>query len=313
MEKVLIAIGGNSLIKDQNRQSFEDQYEAAKETAQKVAQVIERGYKVVITHGNGPQVGFNLLRSEISRHAIHEMPLVGCVAETQGEIGFIIQQTLCNALLANGVKRCIATVVTQVEVDKDDPSFSKPSKPVGLFYSRDDAQRCMKERGWTMMEDANRGFRRVVPSPKPLQVIEVEAIQSLLDAGVIVIAGGGGGIPVVRRDGGQLCGIDAVIDKDLASAKLGLALGVSVLVISTGVRGVYLNFGKKSQRLLEHATIEELMKFRAEGHFATGSMLPKIDAIIEFIESGGQRAVVTKPEHILDAVLGKAGTQVTPS
>lgn len=312
MEKVLIAVGGNSLIKHQNKQSFEDQYETAKQTAERIADIIEHGYSVVVTHGNGPQVGFNLLRSEISRHAIHEMPLLGCVAETQGEIGFILQQTLHNALLARGIKKCTVTVVTQVEVDKDDPSFLKPSKPVGLFYSREDAERCVKERGWTMMVDANRGYRRVVPSPKPLRVVEVSAIRILLEAGVVVVAAGGGGIPVVRKDGGTLVGVDAVIDKDLASAKLALALGVSIFVISTTVPGVYLNFGKKNQNLLKHVTVDELKRFREEGHFAVGSMLPKVDAIIEFLESGGQRAVVTKPEDMLDAVLGKAGTQVRP-
>lgn len=312
-KRVLIAIGGNSLIKDQNRQSVQDQYEAAAETAGYIADVFTHGYQVVVTHGNGPQVGFILLRSELSRHAIHEVPLVSCVADTQGAIGYHIQQTLRNALLDRGIEAQVVTIVTQCVVDPRDPSFKNPTKPIGLFYSREDAERAQRERGWVMMEDANRGFRRVVPSPRPLRIVEVEAIKGLLELGVIVVAAGGGGIPVLEDpETGKLQGVDAVIDKDLASALLAAALGVEIMVISTAVPGVYLNFGRRDQKLLDIATASEMRRYMAEGHFARGSMAPKVEAILNFLESGGRRGAITLPENLLAAVEGKAGTQIVP-
>lgn len=311
--RVLIAIGGNSLIHDQNRQSVRDQYEAAADTSRRIAAVIERGFQVVVTHGNGPQVGFILLRSEISRHAIHEVPLVSCVADTQGAIGYHLQQTLRNALLERGIRTEVVTVVTQCVVDAEDPSFQDPSKPIGLFYSREDAERARRERGWVMMEDAHRGFRRVVPSPRPLDIVEVPVIRGLMDLGVMVIAAGGGGIPVVRDpETGALRGVDAVIDKDLASALLANALGIKTFVISTAVPGAYVNFGRRDQRLLRQVTAREMARFAEEGHFATGSMAPKVEAVLRFLAGGGQRAVITSPEHLGDALDGRAGTQVVP-
>ncbi len=311
--RVLIAIGGNSLIRDQNRQTVADQYEAAADTARRIADVIARGFQVVVTHGNGPQVGFILLRSELSRHAIHEVPLVSCVADTQGAIGYHLQQTLRNALLARGNRADVVTVITQCVVDPDDPSFQNPSKPIGLFYSREDAERARRERGWVMMEDAHRGFRRVVPSPRPIEIIEVPVIRGLMDLGVMVIAAGGGGIPVVRDpDTGALRGVDAVIDKDLASALLANALGVPTFVISTAVPGAYVNFGRRDQRLLKQVTASDLAQYAREGHFAKGSMAPKVEAVLQFLRGGGRRAVITSPEHLEAALDGRTGTQVVP-
>lgn len=311
--RVLIAIGGNSLIQDQNRQSVSDQYEAAADTSRRIAAVIERGYQVVVTHGNGPQVGFILLRSELSRHAIHEVPLVSCVADTQGAIGYHLQQTLRNALVERGIQADVVTVVTQCVVDAEDPSFQSPSKPIGLFYSREDAERAQRERGWVMMEDAHRGFRRVVPSPRPIEIVEVAAIRGLMDQGVMVIAAGGGGIPVVRdAETGALRGVDAVIDKDLASALLANALGIETFLISTAVPGVYVNYGKRDQRLLRRVTAADLARFAQEGHFAKGSMAPKVEAVLRFLDGGGRRAVITSPERLCEALEGQEGTQVVP-
>lgn len=301
------------MIRDQNRQTVADQYEAAAYTSHRLADVIAQGYKVVVTHGNGPQVGFILLRSELSRHAIHEVPLVSCVADTQGAIGYHLQQTLRNALLERGIHAEVVTVVTQCVVDAGDPSFQEPSKPIGLFYSREDAERARRERGWIMMEDANRGFRRVVPSPRPLEIVEVPVVRGLMDLGFMVIAAGGGGIPVVRDpQTGALRGVDAVIDKDFASALLANALGIETFVISTAVPGVYLNFGQRNQRLLREVTASELARYAKEGHFARGSMAPKVEAVLQFLSLGGRRAVITDPDHLTRAISGEAGTSVVP-
>lgn len=309
--KALIAIGGNSLIADQNRQSVADQYASALKTCQKVAAVIQEGWQVVLTHGNGPQVGFMLLRSELSRHAIHEVPLVSCVADTQGALGFHLQLALRNALRERGVGGEVATVVTQSVVDGDDPSFETPVKPVGLFYSREDAQQKVRDLGWVMMEDARRGYRRVVPSPRPLEIVELDSIRTLVDKGITVITAGGGGIPVVRDPDGVLRGVDAVVDKDSTSVLLAGALGIDILVVSTGVPGVYLDFGGPDQRLIRNATTEEMRRYAGQGHFARGSMGPKVEAVIDFLTAGGKEAIITSPEHLLDALQGRAGTRVT--
>lgn len=306
----LIAIGGNSLIKDKAHQSVDDQYQTALETCRNIASVIEKGWRVVVTHGNGPQVGFILLRSEMSRASLHEVPLVSCVADTQGAIGFHLQMGLHNALLERGRTVEVATVVTQCVVDATDKSFQNPTKPIGLFYSQEEAEKAVAERGWTVVEDAGRGWRRVVPSPKPTEVVEVPAIRALLEKDVMVIAAGGGGIPVVREPDGQLRGVDAVIDKDLASSLLATALGVDTLVISTAVPSVYLAFGKPDQRRLDEVTVGQMKAWAAEGHFAKGSMAPKVDAAIGFLERGGRQAIITSPELVEDALEGKAGTRI---
>jgi len=308
----LIAIGGNSLIKDKDHQTVQDQYEAAYETCEHIADVIASGWRVVVTHGNGPQVGFILLRSELARHAIHEVPLVSCVADTLGAIGWHLQMALGNVLRLRGMPGHVATVVTQCVVDAADPSFANPTKPIGMFYTREEALKHAAERGWTVAEDSNRGWRRVVPSPRPLEVVEVEAIKALLEAGVMVVAAGGGGIPVVRGPDGTLRGIDAVIDKDLASSLLATALGVDTLVISTAVPGAFVDFGKPTQRMLERVTVAELKELHAQGHFGKGSMGPKVAAIIQFLERGGREAIITSPELLAEAVEGRAGTHVTP-
>jgi len=310
--KALIAIGGNSLIADQNRHSVPDQYEAALRVCQKVASVIEGGWRVVLTHGNGPQVGFILLRSELSRHAIHEVPLVSCVADTQGALGFHLQLALSNALKEMGSSGQVATVVTQCVVDVADPSFRNPTKPVGLFYSRADARQKEEELGWIMAEDSRRGYRRVVPSPVPLEIVETEAIRTLFDNGNNVIAAGGGGIPVVRDPDGVLHGVDAVIDKDLASALLATSLGIDTLVISTSVPGVFTDFGGERERMIESADVVQMRLYATEGHFAKGSMAPKVEAMIRFLSAGGREAIVTSSGQLLEAMEGRAGTHVFP-
>jgi carbamate kinase len=307
---VVIAIGGNSLIADPTHMTVMDQYQAAGQTSHHIARLIEAGYRVVITHGNGPQVGFILMRSELARSVLHQVPLESCVADTQGAIGYQVEQTLANELRQLGWPARLATVVTQVVVDAHDPAFQRPTKPVGPFFSEADARLHEKEEGWTLMEDSGRGWRRVVPSPAPLEIVELDAIRVLLENDVIVIAVGGGGIPVVRKPDGDLEGVPAVIDKDAASRLLAQKLGADMLIITTTVDQVMLHFGKPEQRPLARVTASELRQYRAEGHFGVGSMLPKIDAVLDFLAAGGKQGLITQPHLLDDALAGRTGTLV---
>lgn len=309
-QTVVVAIGGNSLIKDESHMSVPDQYKAICETAAHLATLIEKGNRVVITHGNGPQVGFILLRSEYSRGILHEVPLDSIVADTQGAIGYQLQQAIQNELWSKKIRKNVISVVTQTLVDRDDPAFKNPSKPIGQFYSEKDARERMEKEKWTMVEDAGRGWRRVVPSPKPCRIIESKIIKKLVDEDVVVIAVGGGGIPVVSDDKGHISGVAAVIDKDLASAVLAKEICADLFVISTAVPKVYINFGKPEQKALDKMTLAEAKKYIEEGHFKPGSMLPKIQACLEFVEYSKKEAVITMPELLSDAIAGKEGTRV---
>ncbi len=290
--------------------SVPDQYAAAVETASHITNLLERRYHIVITHGNGPQVGFILLRSEHSRGILHEVPLDSIVADTQGALGYQIQQALENEFRRRGLKKSVATVVTQTLVDRRDPAFAKPSKPIGQFYSRAEAEDRMRVEKWVMVEDAGRGWRRVVASPKPQRIIEWEVVRHLVKDGYVVIAAGGGGIPVVADEQGNLSGVAAVIDKDLASAVLASAISADLLVISTGVEKVCLNYGKPNERALDKMTAAEARQYVAEGHFHPGSMLPKIEACLQFLDSGGHEALITCPEALPAALAGKTGTWI---
>ena len=311
MKTLVIAIGGNSLITDARHQSVPDQYAAVVETVRHITDLLERGHRVVITHGNGPQVGFILLRSEHSRGILHQVPLDSIVADTQGALGYQIQQALENEFRRRGLSKSVATIVTQTLVERDDPAFAKPGKPIGEFYSREQADERQRVEKWEMIEDAGRGWRRVVPSPRPVRIIESSVIRHLAAGGYIVIAAGGGGIPVVADEHGILRGVAAVIDKDLASAVLAAQIGADVLVISTAVDKVYLHFGSPHQRALDTMTVAEASRYLAEGHFAPGSMRPKIEACIHFIAHGGGTAVITNPAGLVAALDGRAGTTVT--
>lgn len=309
----VVAIGGNSLIKDKEHQKVEDQYEAARETAGHIASMIAHGWDVAISHGNGPQVGFILRRSEVAAAAegLHEVPLDVCGADTQGAIGYALQQNLYNHFRDLGIEKSVATVVTQTEVSADDPAFTKPSKPIGSFMGPDEATRREAQDGWDVVEDAGRGWRRVVASPKPVRIVEEEAVKALISAGVITITVGGGGIPVVGDKEGRLHGVAAVIDKDLASALLANVIGADLLLISTAVEKVALNFGTPEQEWVDEMTLEEAKQYLAEGkHFAAGSMAPKMKAVINFLEGGGEQAIITNPENIERALAGETGTHI---
>jgi carbamate kinase len=311
----VVAIGGNSLIKDKQHQTVEDQYEAARETAHHIAEMIAEGWNVVIGHGNGPQVGFILRRSEIAHkvEGMHEIPLDVCGADSQGAIGYALQQNLQNELQKRGIQKSVTTVVSQVLVDRNDPAFKSPSKPIGGFMDHSEAQRRANEMDWTVVEDAGRGWRRVVPSPLPKEVVEFVAIKALVEAGVTVIAVGGGGIPVVDTGNRQYRGIAAVIDKDFASSLLAQLLNADLLLISTAVEKVAINFGKPDQEWVSRMTVSEVKKYLSEGtHFAKGSMEPKMKAIAWFLESGGKQAIVTNPENIGRALKGETGTLIGP-
>lgn len=307
---IVIAIGGNSLIEDSKHVTVSSQYEAAKKTAHHIARLIKAGNRVVIAHGNGPQVGYILRRAELSQKVLHTVPLDSCVADTQGAIGYQLQNALDNELLLDGVKKSVATVVTQVEVKDDDPSFSNPTKPIGSFMSEEDAKERAEKDGWAVVEDAGRGWRRVVASPKPVSIIELETIRCLLDNGVVVIAAGGGGIPVVKREDGTLSGREAVIDKDLAAAMLAKDLNADLFVISTAVEKVALNFGKPDQKDLDTINLEEADRYIKEGHFAKGSMLPKMEAVTDFVKTTGNMGIITDPANLYDALYGDKGTKV---
>ena len=308
----VIAIGGNSLILDSQKISVKDQYQAASETAHHVAALVAAGYRVVITHGNGPQVGFILLRSDLARNVLHQVPLDSCVADTQGALGYQIGQTLANELKRQGIQKPIATVVTQVLVDNRDPAFSNPTKPIGSFYTEEEAEKHKTESGWTLKEDAGRGWRRVVASPQPLRIVEEDTIRLLLEQDVVVIAVGGGGIPVRENEQGELEGCAAVIDKDLASCLLAKNLKADLFIISTGVYKVAVDFKKPTQRELDRLTVAEAKKYLAEGQFPAGSMGPKIEAAIDFLEHGGKEVIITQPFLLEEAIAGRNGTHLVP-
>ncbi|MCK9456132.1 MAG: carbamate kinase [Candidatus Riflebacteria bacterium] len=309
----VVAVGGNSLILDKDHQTVADQYDAACKTMVHVADMIEQGYNVVLTHGNGPQVGFILLRSEIARSQIHDVPLDSCGADTQGAIGYNFQMALGNEFKKRNINKPVVTVVTQVLVDKNDKSFKNPSKPIGSFYSEEEAKERIAKDKWEMVEDAGRGWRRVVASPLPLEIIEENAIKALTEKGFCVVAVGGGGIPVVKDENGMLKGAAAVIDKDFASSLLASNINADVFIVSTAVEKACLNFGKPDQKSLDKVTVGELEKYCEEGHFKPGSMLPKCQAIIKFIKNGGKHAIITNPENLAKAVKGEAGTHIYPN
>jgi carbamate kinase len=311
MPRLVIAIGGNSLIPDGDHQSVQDQYAAAAETDDHIAGLVEAGWDVAISHGNGPQVGFILRRSELASSELHEIPLDYCGADTQGAIGYMLQQNLVNDFRQRGIDKSVVTVVTQVEVDASDPAFGKPAKPIGSFMEEDEAMRRRDEEGWDVLEDAGRGWRRVVASPQPMRIIELDVIRNLLDAGVVTIAVGGGGIPVVENAEGDLEGIAAVIDKDLASALLANQVDADLLLISTAVEQVALNFGTPEQRWVDQFTLAELKQYLEEGgHFAEGSMAPKMRAVVQFLEAGGTEALITDPANLERAMNGETGTRI---
>ncbi len=308
----VVAVGGNSLIADEKHRTVQDQYLAACESMKHIAGMIETGWDVVVTHGNGPQVGFILRRSEIARNELHEVPLDSCGADTQGAIGYMFQKALHNEFKRRGIKKEAATVVTQVLVDKNDPAFQKPSKPIGSFMNEATALKKRDEEGWNVVEDAGRGWRRVVASPLPKQIIERAAIETLIGSGFTVVAVGGGGIPVVETDQGDLQGVEAVIDKDYASGLLANSIQADLFVISTAVEKVAINYNKPGQQWLDRMTLAEARQHMAEGQFAKGSMGPKIQAVIWYLERGGKEALVTNPENIERALAGKTGTRIVP-
>ena len=316
IKTAIVGIGGNSLVVDRQHQSIPDQWLAIKKTCENIADLIEEGINPVITHGNGPQVGFAVLRSEAGKklEGLHTDPLDICVASTQATIGYMIQQALQSELLKRNIEKSICVVVTRVLVDEDDPAFANPTKPIGPFYTRrEEAEAKIKEFGWVMKEDANRGWRRVVPSPKPIGILEIDVIKTLFEQGNIVVAVGGGGIPVIQDKNGNYFGVEAVIDKDFATSLLASLLGVKTMIISTAVEFVYLNYGKKNQTPIRRLTVPEAVTYLNRGEFAEGSMAPKIRASIEFLQRDGERVIITNPQNLLSAVRGETGTIILKS
>ena len=312
-KRVLVALGGNALKKPDGPGTYEEQLEAVRRTAEQLAEMVARGYELVITHGNGPQVGYLLIQQEEGlRRGVPAQPLDVLNAMTQGQIGYMLQQALQNALRARGIDRPVVTVVTQVLVRPDDPNFENPTKPVGPFYTKEEAERLAREKGYVMRKVRPVGekcYRRVVPSPEPLAIIEGGAIRAMVDMGMIVIASGGGGVPVVERDG-RLEGVEAVIDKDLAGEKLAEVVGADILLILTDVRKVKLNYGQPDERDIDAMSVEEARRYMAEGHFPPGSMGPKVEACIRFLEQGGELAIIAHLEEALEALEGRAGTLI---
>ncbi len=307
----IVAVGGNALIVNKHRKTIPDQFDAIKETMGHIAGMIEDGWDVVITHGNGPQVGFILRRSELAMNELHPVPLDYCGADTQGAIGYMAQKALRNEFKERSIDKQAVTVVTQVQVDAADPAFEKPSKPVGSFLDEATAKERMAE-GQDFVEDAGRGWRRVVPSPLPKSIIEVDAIQKLIEDGFTVIGVGGGGIPVIEKENGDLRGVEAVIDKDFASGLLANLIDADLLLISTAVEKVAINFNKPDEKWLDEMTVAEAEQYIEEGHFAPGSMLPKVQAIVKFLKEGGKKALITDPPNIQRALRGETGTWIVP-
>ncbi|HUB01900.1 MAG TPA: carbamate kinase [Terriglobales bacterium] len=311
MNTMLIAVGGNSLIRAGEKGTISEQLANARRTAREIVGLIRRGYRIVLTHGNGPQVGAALLRSEAGASQVPGLPLDVCDAATQGEIGYILEQAIEGELQAAGMSVPVISVLTQSVISLDDPAMKNPNKPVGPFYSREEALERQRQLGWQVVEDAARGYRRVVPSPEPIEIIELAVIRDLVDQRVLVIACGGGGVPVALRDG-QPVGVEAVIDKDRASALLASGLRVDLFVISTDTDYVYLDYKKPAQRPLHEVRAAELQRYLEENHFAPGSMAPKIESVLRFLRAGGKEAIITSAETLEDAVNGGAGTHILP-
>jgi carbamate kinase len=308
----VVAVGGNSLIKDEAHKSIPDQYEAGMESMKHIVDMIEQGWNVVVTHGNGPQVGFILRRSELSSHELHDVSLDFCGADSQGSIGYMFAMALHNEFLARGMKKEAAAIVTQTIVDRNDKAFSNPTKPIGSFMDEKMAKERHEKEGWVVVEDAGRGWRRVVASPIPQRIVEAEAINALIKSGFTVVGVGGGGIPVIENEKGELVGVEAVIDKDFGSSLLANMINADLFIISTAVEKVAINFNKPNQQWLDKMTAAEARKYIEEGHFAKGSMLPKIQAILKYLDAGGKKALITNPENIGRALKGETGTWIVP-
>lgn len=310
MKPIVVAVGGNALVKDGEEGTIYQQFANARETCDHIVKLIGMGYSLVLTHGNGPQVGNTLLRHEGSREKIPPYPLGVCVAETIGSMGYMFQQTMQNTLRHENIEKTAVTVITQVVVDKDDPAFENPTKPIGQFFTKEEIQPMIDNEGWQVVEDSGRGWRRVVASPMPESIMEEQQIKQLLNAGTVVIACGGGGLPVIFDEQDDLDGREAVIDKDYASAELALELGCEKFVILTGVEKVYLDYGKETQRAMDRMTVEEAEKYMEEGQFPAGSMGPKIKAALKFLEHGGKEVIITDIHLCEKAVAGEAGTHI---
>lgn len=312
MKKLVIALGGNALQEAGKPATAQAQLEVVEKTSEYIADIVERGYEVIVAHGNGPQVGRIVIQNEAASASTPAMPFDVCGAMSQGMIGYHIQQGLSKVLRHRGINKNVVTLVTQVVVDKDDPKFKAPSKPIGPFYTESEAKAIAEEKGYTMKEDAGRGWRRVVASPLPVEIVELDAVKTLNDAGFVVVTVGGGGIPVIRNDAGDLEGVAAVIDKDLASEKLARDMDADALVILTAVEKVSINFKKPDQKDIERMSVAEAKQYIKEGHFAPGSMLPKIEAALNFVESKkGRIAIITSLDKAVDAIEGRAGTTIT--
>ncbi len=309
MSKVVLAIGGNAIIKEGQKGTIEEQQQNIIESGKPVLDLIEQGHTVVITHGNGPQVGNTLIRGEMAKSAVPEYPLDVLDAETQGNLGYLIQQAFTNEMAARNINKTVATVVTQSVVSKDDPAFDNPTKPIGPFYSKEEMEKIVAERNLTFVEDSGRGYRRVVASPKPTKIVEKEAIEAMLEKDIVVVTAGGGGIPVTENNG-QLQGVEAVIDKDFASALLAADINADYLFILTGVEQVAINFGTPNQQNLLEMTVEEALRYMEEGQFPKGSMGPKIEAAILFLQKGGKNVIITSIDKLQDALEGKTGTRI---
>ncbi len=307
----VVALGGNAILQRGENGTFEEQFRNIQSTASQLAELIVQGHRLVITHGNGPQIGATLIRHELARQTVPPLPLHACGAETQGFLGYMIQQTLQAELARRGARKEVATVITQVLVSADDPAFQNPTKPIGPFYTEWQRRKLLEERGDIVIkEDSGRGYRRVVPSPDPKQIAETGTIQTLVEKEIVVIACGGGGIPVIQSDH-QLLGVEAVIDKDLAAERLATSIRASQLAIMTDVDGVFLNYGRDDQRFLARVTGDDLAKYAQVGHFAAGSMGPKVEAVLRFLDHGGERAVIGYLGSLKGAVEGRTGTQIT--
>ncbi|MFZ5876432.1 MAG: carbamate kinase [Nitrospirota bacterium] len=310
-EPLLVALGGNALVRPGQAGSIPEQAATLRASLHGVVELIRRGHPLVITHGNGPQVGHILIRAEAARGQAYDLPLDVCVAQSQGETGYLIQQTLHNLLRDSGIDRPVVALISRVVVDKDDPRMQRPTKPIGPFYASDQAA-ALKARGFTMVEDAHRGYRRVVPSPLPVRIVETDIVKRLVEDGTILIVLGGGGIPVFVDGAGQATGVDAVVDKDLASSLLAATIGVTRILDLTSVDHVKLRFGTPAEQNLGRITLADAKAYLAAGHFAPGSMEPKIQAAIQFLEHGGRQVVITSPEHALAGFEGRVGTQIRP-